>query len=512
MKRRWKILIALGALLVLLAVSLTVTMHTQPATELEAYKKLLKGKGEKLELSEVAPPPVAPESNSVNAVEEAFGMYGSGTENLPYAMQMVAPGKAMASWKQPDVRGFNFTISWDDFGARIAADGAAIELLHQVLQRPKLDFQLDYTKGAALLLPHLGPLRRSTQKLDAAAIYELHNGDSGAAATNILAMLALVHNSAAEGLLVSHMGRVAMTTTAVAPTWELLQATNVTDAQLAAVQKGWEQMDFLSDIENSLSTERVWMMVEIEKMRSTHAGFEEAFGSGSSGGSSSGTWSWSPDWNDIKEGSRDTVGEVMWRSSWSYSDELHLLKSSQVILETLRAVQANRSQFCKADYDAMTLRFMSVGSTNIGEAFFRKWNIPEFRELFSNGVYANTVSKTLGTEAARDVVVTAIALKRFQLKHGKWPETLSELTPEFVASVPIDPYDGKPLKYHPNGDGTFLLYSVGDDCVDDGGDATPAQPSSSTRQNWYWRTARDWVWPQPATAAEVKNFYEHAPK
>jgi hypothetical protein len=109
-------------------------------------------------------------------------------------------------------------------------------------------------------------------------------------------------------------------------------------------------------------------------------------------------------------------------------------------------------------------------------------------------------------------VVTAIALKRFQLKHGQWPETLAELSPEFLPAVPIDLYDGKPLKYHPNPDGTFLLYSVGEDGVDDGGDPSPAMSSSSSSPNLNWTQTRDHVWPQPASPAEVQYFYEHPPK
>jgi hypothetical protein len=506
MKRRWKILIALGVLLVLLAASLSVTMHVQPANELEAYKKLLRAKGEKLELSEVIPPPVAPESNSVDAVQDAFRMFGSGNENIPYAMEMVAPGKALIGWKQPDARGYDFTNSWDDFGAKVAADGAAIDLLHQVLERPKLDFQLDYKQGNAVLMTHLTPLKHSAQKLEAAAVYELHNGDNGAAVTNILTMLALVRNDAAEGLLISHLVRIAMTTIAITPTWELLLATNVTDAQLAALQKNWERMDFLNDLENSIVVERAWMGSGIQKMRASHEGFAGTLGRfGSSSGS---TWSWPPDWNDITEHSRDAIGEVMWRSSWSYSDELYLLKSGQLILEALRTIQTNRSQFYKADYDAIKLHLSSLGYTTAGEAFFRALDITYLNE-FRDGSYGNALGVTLRIEAVRDVVITAIALKRFQLNHGKWPETLGKLVPEFLVSVPIDPYDGKPLKYHPNTDGTFLLYSVGENGVDDGGNAAPLGSSASSLREWHWdwRRGYDWVWPQPATPAEVQNYF-----
>ena len=42
------------------------------------------------------------------------------------------------------------------------------------------------------------------------------------------------------------------------------------------------------------------------------------------------------------------------------------------------------------------------------------------------------------------------------------------LVPDYLAAVPIDPYSGRPLVYRRTGDG-YLLYSVGLDGVDDGG-------------------------------------------
>lgn len=110
-------------------------------------------------------------------------------------------------------------------------------------------------------------------------------------------------------------------------------------------------------------------------------------------------------------------------------------------------------------------------------------------------------------EALKRIVVTAIALKRFQLKHGDLPGQLAELAPAYVPSVPLDPVDGKPLRYHPNPGGTFLLYSIGDDGVDNGGDTTPEAPP-----NLSWQRARDWVWPQPASPAEVQSYYERPRK
>lgn len=64
--------------------------------------------------------------------------------------------------------------------------------------------------------------------------------------------------------------------------------------------------------------------------------------------------------------------------------------------------------------------------------------------------------------------LTALAVKRYRLKKGGWPQTLAELVPEYFPDVPEDPFDGAPLRYK-RLDSGFVVYSVGEDRVDDDG-------------------------------------------
>lgn len=515
MKTRWKILIAAGVALVLLGGSLLITAHYQPENAVAAYKKFLLAQGEKLDVSEFISPPVPAQSNSVDAVQKAFKMLAPSPEDNPDQMIMVAPGKAMPAWVQPEARGFDFTNSWEEFAAEISADQPAIDLLHQVLIRPFLNFQLDYRRGAKLLLPHLVPMKRATLTLDAAAVCEMHAGDTGAATTNILTILAFVRKDATETLLISHLVRLAMAAIAVSPTWDLLQTTNVTDAQLAALQSGWQDQDFLTDSEHAFEMERAWGMQAIEELRTNQASLNDYFGmSGMLRGSSSssGVWRWIPGLESWTEGPRRAIGAAMWRSSWSYSDELNQLKSETIMLNAVRTMRTNRSQFYQADYEAMEKQLSSLKTSRAGSVFFRALKIPGLGGLFGGWRLDTVVRKSLRMETARRVVMTAIALKRFQLKNGKLPETLSALVPDYLSAVPIDVFSGKPLRYQLNGDGTFLLYSVGENGVDDGGDPLLETGASSNSRDWLNQHARDWVWPQPATAAEIRYFYAHPPK
>lgn len=82
------------------------------------------------------------------------------------------------------------------------------------------------------------------------------------------------------------------------------------------------------------------------------------------------------------------------------------------------------------------------------------------------------------------------------------PATLAALVPDYLPTVPRDFTDGEMLRYRLHLDGTFTLYSVGNDAQDSGGD--PGEPSSNAwpKDSWEWGV-RDWVWPQVVRSAEV---------
>jgi len=72
------------------------------------------------------------------------------------------------------------------------------------------------------------------------------------------------------------------------------------------------------------------------------------------------------------------------------------------------------------------------------------------------------------TRAELRCTVAALAAERFRLAHGTWPIALDDLMPQFLAAIPLDPYDGQPLKLRRYDEG-IVIYSVGPDGKDDGG-------------------------------------------
>jgi hypothetical protein len=59
-------------------------------------------------------------------------------------------------------------------------------------------------------------------------------------------------------------------------------------------------------------------------------------------------------------------------------------------------------------------------------------------------------------------------MTRFRLDHGTLPSHLDELVPAYLDAVPLDPFDGHPLRLAVKNDHR-IIYSVGPDLVDDGG-------------------------------------------
>ncbi|MCO6044987.1 type II secretion system protein GspG [Aeoliella sp. ICT_H6.2] len=69
--------------------------------------------------------------------------------------------------------------------------------------------------------------------------------------------------------------------------------------------------------------------------------------------------------------------------------------------------------------------------------------------------------------ANRQLHLTAVALARYRLSTGEYPQSLDGLLPEYLAEMPMDPFD-RALAYTRTPDG-YLLYSLGRDGQDSGG-------------------------------------------
>ena len=95
----------------------------------------------------------------------------------------------------------------------------------------------------------------------------------------------------------------------------------------------------------------------------------------------------------------------------------------------------------------------------------------------------SAIFKEAGELAGVRTAETALAIENFQQKMGRLPKDLNELVPQFLASVPQDPFDGQPLRYHQLAKG-YVVYSIGRDGHDNNGRERPAYIKSSDKTEY----------------------------
>jgi hypothetical protein len=106
--------------------------------------------------------------------------------------------------------------------------------------------------------------------------------------------------------------------------------------------------------------------------------------------------------------------------------------------------------------------------------------------IFS-GMFLPSLSRTIVREASAQALIklatTSLAVERFRLDRGLLPNDLKELTPQFLDVIPMDPFDGAPVRYRRLARG-YVIYSVGADGHDDGGREPPEFRKSNDKTTY----------------------------
>ena len=510
MGRRRKILIVVVVALGM-AVLIPVIHHYQLRAAVNGYIAELKAKGEPMELAQVIPPPVPPEQNGVpfifNSLTNLEARYQSIAQtNPPTAMCEVLSGKAMVRWQQPAIIGFNentwpltnnlMTNTWEDLGNELAAEKDDLDSFQSLTNHPVLDFNLDYGNSYSILLPHLARLKHAAQWLSAAAVYDFHERKTAEACADVHTILAIVKGQAEEPLEISQLARIAIASMGAQTTWEILQDPTVSESDLASLQQDWESVEFVGAAKRAFLAERVINLQSMEHFLQSPSDL------------------WRGVNGNDKEISR-RLCKHLWQWFWAYADEKRMMQTYQVLADAMRMAETNHSfqsaqWFSHTNFDRLGFEgpFPQEGTFRMDiDPFGMRW-------LWSEDAFDSftLLRRAMVFETARNMAIVAIALKRYELQHHELPPTLDALTPAILKTIPVDYMNGQVLHYQKKSDGAFLLYSVGENGVDDGGD--PSFEKGVESSSFYWQNphALDWVWPQPATADEVQNYYAHPPK
>jgi hypothetical protein len=85
--------------------------------------------------------------------------------------------------------------------------------------------------------------------------------------------------------------------------------------------------------------------------------------------------------------------------------------------------------------------------------------------------YRGFYRREVGCRTQTALVEVAMLLVVYRADTGQFPDSLAALSPKYLPRLPDDPYSNKPLLYRRDPDGGCIVYSVGENMKDDGGNA-----------------------------------------
>ena len=300
-------------------------------------------------------------------------------------------------------------------------------------------------------------------------------GDNPTALEDVKLSFRLAEAVHSEPILISYLVRIALLQIALQPVWEGLADHLWTDAELAAIAAELDRLDLLADYHLAMRGERAFSLWAVDYVRRRGAqGFNDL------GGMEESTSA--PANGDLLERTLGTASFALIPSGWFDQNKLSLARMQANHILPL----VNREQRLVSPTTARQSQAVIAGQSQRPTPYdlFSKMLLPAL---------THTAEKSARAQTSVDLARVAIVLERYRLAHGKYPETLEALVPQFIAKLPHDVINGQPLKYRPTDDGRFVLYSVGWNEKDDGGTVALSKTGKNVNSK-----EGDWVWRYPA--------------
>ncbi len=422
-------------------------------------------------------------------------------EGKPELMKAVTQDSALVVWKLEKLESQSGEDIWPLLREVMAECRPELDAACEASLLGSIQFHLVAAHGSAMQLPHLVALEQFEQALGQRAVLALHDGDRDAAWTNLLAATRLAAAYAAEPAEISQLVRFACADIASRLTWQVLQAKGWPDDHLAGLQREWESAVFFKSLPETAAFARASTVATCQQERLQPIGwsglsFAEAIRSP--------RYAW-----------MSVVGyrrQLNYRHYGTYADEKALLLFYRDRELELRHVLRSPTWPEMRQLPGVTNRvFFQSKYPSAMQCFINTRQLSLSMHMYdspgaSPGYPRSLVSRAADTESRRRVICAAIAIERYRGRHGSYPEALDQLVPEFLKSLATDFMDGQPLRYRRTEDGHFVLYSVGLDCVDDGGVMSRSEERWSPVARAGVLQKSDLVWPRPATAADLEAW------
>jgi len=442
-------------------------------------RRALEAKGEKLDLAAFIPPPVPPEQNFTatplltNTVARIEGtnpvsIFLNGTKNTPSLgnWQIALPAD-LSGWQAYFRKGTNYPVRSQpqspaaDVLLALGKYDAELKELKAASQRPYAQFVVPWERSYMAPLTHLSVLKSIAQTARLRALAELDAGQPDRALDDLKLCFCLADTLKGEPELIAYLVRMAVLQSALQPIWEGLDQGRWTEAHLASLQKELAAVDFMTDQIRVVRGERAFANQCIALLISGHFKITQLLDSSD------------PD----PYLSRRVV--LFTPRGLLRQNQVKINLMAQDMIDTMQAAVGARGVYRPIDLSRFAeweQRLARTTPYNI----LAKTLIP---------AYAKVVHRTQQAQTGIDLALVACALERYRLARGEYPARLEALAPAYLERVPQDVVTGGPLNYRKTPGGRFVLYSVGENRVDDGGEVHLNKNKTGAD-----RGAGDWVW------------------
>ncbi|MBK9140760.1 MAG: hypothetical protein IPM17_18735 [Verrucomicrobia bacterium] len=340
---------------------------------------------------------------------------------------------------------------------------ATFEELRAAARRPQAQLNLGpqrtSTEVVEHLLPGLARLKGLLYPLRTSAWTELNARNPDAALRDVETMLRVSDAATSQPLLIVGLVRVAMMDLTVQTIWAGLAEHLWQEPQLAALEKRLAEINIVADLQRCLRGERVFAVALIGQVPTR-----------------------SPADPFVAD---DPLRLAMrwWPTAVRYRNQINLARAYQTLLIE-RFDPANR-----------WVRVIPTAPDLADRAALTAWSPYNLFTRMLLPAVEKSLEKAAASQAAVSLARVACALERHRLAAGHYPESLDALTSRFLDRLPPDPVTGQPLKYRRDAPERFVLYSVGLDGKDDGGQAMTtgkeARGVPVQTGDWVWRSHPD---------------------
>ncbi len=320
----------------------------------------------------------------------------------------------------------------------LCGNNEALTLLHQASTIPRSRFPINLGRLSIMPYPHVVNVVRSAYLLQADAANHTDDSNPELALLSVQSSFALSQSLAKEPLVRSHLARIDSQTIAVSSLQHVLNKTSLTDEQLSNLAAALEKADDQRGLARAFIGQRCIGIYSFDRMRDTT------------------DLTALPVNRTRPLSQRLLINAAVFFSSPQYLyescgllqwDELHYLQLMD------RYIQAAQMDFPERIGAALALR-QSIEQRDGLHALSHGW----LRGMNGSRVIVKDATVTARLRSAR----IAIAIERFRISHDHQPpRTLAELTLFGSSGVPIDPFDGQPLRYKKLDPG-YVVYSVGE--------------------------------------------------